>query len=180
MPRITVLTGSPRTGGNTDMLADAFIVGAKGAGAEVTKISLADKKIHPCIDCQSCFRTKKCVYDDDMTAIYAQLAKTDILVLATPVYFYTFSAQLKAVLDRLHNPVRKSFPIIGAALLAVCADSGQETFDPIKSTFSAICDYEGWLNVGCVTVDKVERKGAIAGNKGLDLARDLGRIAASA
>ena len=172
--RITVLVASPRKGGNTDLLADAFIQGASAAGAEVTKFSLRGRKIGPCVHCDYCLTHDRCAIADDMPQVYELLAKTDALVFATPVYFYTMTAQLKALLDRLHNPVRKTFPIRETALLSVCEDDTLRAFDPLRATFAAIESYLGWKRVGEVLVDSVGAKGEIAGNEALARARALG------
>lgn len=172
--RITVLVGSPRKGGNTDLLADALIAGAKAAGAEVTKFSLRGLKIGPCVHCDYCMTHDHCAIADDMPQAYDLLRKTDALVFATPIYFYTMSAQLKALIDRLHNPMRKTFPIRTTALLSVCEDNTQRTFDPLRATFAAIESYLGWKRAGEVMVDGLSAKGEIVGHEALGRARTLG------
>ena len=178
--RITVLVGSPRMGGNTETLADALVAGASAAGAEVVKYTLRGKKIAPCVNCDYCHTHDRCAIDDSMTEVYDLLLKTDVLVFATPVYFYTMSAQLKALLDRLYNPVRAKLPIRATALLAVCADDTQRAFDPLRATFAAIEDFLSWKRIGEVTVDSVEKKGDILGNEALAKARALGAKLAKA
>ncbi len=171
---ILVLVGSPRHNGNTELLADAFIKGAVEEDNEVTKYVLQGKKILPCIDCQACFKTGKCILEDDMNEVYDLLRTTNILVLASPVYFYGISAQLKALLDRLHNPVRDTFPINSSVLLSVCADTA-EAFIPSIAMYKAIGEYLGWEDKGVVTVSEVENKGDIAGRAELNLAYELGK-----
>jgi len=172
--RITVLVGSPRKNGNTETLADALIEGARAAGAEVTKYTLRGRKIAPCVNCDYCQTHDRCAVADDMADVYELLQKTDALVFATPVYFYNMSAQLKAVLDRLYNPVRKKFPIRLTALLSVCADDTQKAFDPLRVTFAAIEEYLGWKRAGEVTVCGLWKKGDIRGNEALEKAKALG------
>ena len=99
--RILVLAGSPRRHGNTDCLADEFIQGAQEAGHETEKIYLKDKKINGCLGCGACQQNGgSCVQKDDMQEIYEKWLAADAVVLASPVYFYTWSAQMKTVLDR--------------------------------------------------------------------------------
>lgn len=172
--RVTVLVGSPRKGGNTELLADALLEGILAAGGEGVKYSLRGKKIGPCVNCDYCQTHDACAIADDMGEVYNLLLKTDVLVLATPIYFYTMSAQLKAVLDRLHNPVRGRFPIRRVALLSVCADDTPRTFDPLRATVAAIADYLHWQRAGEVLVENVEKKGEIAGHEALKKARALG------
>ena len=113
MSRILVLSGSPRRGGNTDALVDAFAEGARRQENEVEVILVCDHDIHPCIGCNTCFSREgnRCFRDDDMTLVYEKLNAADVLILASPVYFYGISAQLKAVVDRLHTPMRNTFHI---------------------------------------------------------------------
>ena len=172
--RITVLVGSPRKGGNTEALAAALVGGVQAAGGQVVTYSLHGKKIGPCVSCDFCQTHDRCALQDDMADVYSLLQHTDVLVFASPVYFYTMSAQLKAVLDRLHNPVRAHFPIRATALLGVCADDTPAAFDPMRQTFAAIEAYLGWQRLGEVLVHSVEHKGDIAGNAGLAQARALG------
>ena len=171
---ILVLVGSPRHNGNTELLADAFIKGAVEEGNEVNKYVLKGKKILPCIDCQACFKTGKCILQDDMNEVYELLSSTNILVLASPVYFYGMSAQLKALLDRLHNPVRDTFPIKASAFLSVCADNA-EAFIPSIAMYKAIGRYLGWADKGIVTASDAKNKGDIAGRAELNLAYELGK-----
>lgn len=99
--QVLVLVGSPRKKGNTDWLADEFIRGAQEAGHGVEKIYLKDQKINGCLGCGACQRNGgSCVQKDDMGDIYEKWLAADVVVLASPVYFYTWSAQMKTVLDR--------------------------------------------------------------------------------
>ena len=172
--RILVLVGSPRKNGNTEQLADAFIAGAQAAGAEVTKYSIRGKKIAPCLNCNYCQSHALCALRDDMAEVYELLLHTDAVVFATPIYFYTMTAQLKAVLDRLYNPVRKQMPIRYTAVLSVCEDNTQATFAPLLATFAAIENFLHWTRVGEVTVEGLDRKGAIEGHPALAKAKALG------
>ena len=99
--KILVLSGSPRKHGNSDRLADEFIRGAKDAGNEVEKIYIRDKKINGCLGCGACQKNGgKCVQNDDMQDIYRRWLAADVIVLASPVYFYSWTSQIKAVIDR--------------------------------------------------------------------------------
>ena len=129
MSRILVLNESVRRGGNTELLVQSFAEGARKNNS-VEIVSVADFKVNPCIGCNSCFKREgnACFQNDSMTEIYQKLKETDILVLASPVYFYGISAQLKAVIDRLHTPMRNSFPIKKLALILVGAATLPEMF----------------------------------------------------
>ncbi|WP_147566749.1 flavodoxin family protein [Clostridium tyrobutyricum] len=98
---VLVISSSPRKGGNSDILCDQFILGAEEAGNYTEKVFLRDKNINCCTACYACVTNGgKCVQEDDMEQILEKMLKADVIVLATPVYFYTVSAQLKMVIDR--------------------------------------------------------------------------------
>lgn len=98
--KVTVISSSPRIQGNSDILCDEFIRGAKETGAECEKINLSKLNISPCNACYGCAKTKVCVIKDDMESLLNKLIKSDVIVLSTPVYFYCMSAQLKTMIDR--------------------------------------------------------------------------------
>lgn len=98
--KVLIISSSPRKGGNSDTLCDEFRKGALEANHAVEKIVLADKEIHYCTGCYACGNTGKCVQKDDMAPILESLVAADVIVLATPVYFYTMCAQMKTLIDR--------------------------------------------------------------------------------
>ena len=99
--KVLILSASPRKGGNSDVLCDQFAKGAQEAGHNVEKIRVCDHKIAPCVACYYCqTHQDQCALKDDMPAILDKMMAADVLVLATPVYFYSINAQLKAVIDR--------------------------------------------------------------------------------
>lgn len=99
--KVLILSGSPRKSGNSDLLCDEFARGAQDAGNEVEKIRVAAKTVAPCSACYYCRdHGGKCIHQDDMAEILQKMIDADVLVLASPVYFYSINAQLKAVIDR--------------------------------------------------------------------------------
>ena len=98
--RVLILSSSPREGGNSDTLCDQFMKGAIEASHQVEKVFLAQKKINYCRGCYACGGNGKCVQKDDMSHILDSMIAADVIVLATPVYFYTMCAQMKTVIDR--------------------------------------------------------------------------------
>jgi multimeric flavodoxin WrbA len=98
--KVLILSGSPRKGGNSDFLCDQFMQGAKEAGNEAEKIFIRDRKINYCVACDACRGTGKCVHQDDMAEILEKMIAADVIVMASPVYFYTLDAQLKTLIDR--------------------------------------------------------------------------------
>lgn len=102
--KIAVVNGSPKgRGSNTHIMADAFLRGAQAAGAETVNIFLAEKEIRYCRGCFSCWLKTpgRCIIDDDMKSVLAEAEGTDVLVLASPLYFDTVSGMLKVFMDRL-------------------------------------------------------------------------------
>lgn len=99
--KVLVLSSSPRKGGNSDLLCDQFLLGAQQAGHNPEKIFLKNKKINYCTGCGKCFDGgKNCPQKDDMAEILEKMIASDVIVMATPVYFYTMSAQMKTLIDR--------------------------------------------------------------------------------
>lgn len=95
-----IISGSPRAHGNSDILCDEFKRGALEAGNDVEKIRLSDKKINYCLGCGVCNATGKCVQKDDMAELLQKMVNADVIVLATPVYFYAMNGQMKTFIDR--------------------------------------------------------------------------------
>ena len=99
--KVLVISSSPRRGGNSDLLCDQFTSGAKESGNNVEKIFLKDKRINYCIGCGTCIdRGKKCSQKDDMAEVLDKMVEADVIVMATPVYFYTMCGQMKTLIDR--------------------------------------------------------------------------------
>lgn len=97
---VLVLSASPRRGGNSDLLCEEFILGAKAAGHQVEKIFLRDKTINYCTGCGACYGKGRCTQHDEMAEVLEKMVAADVIVMATPVYFYTMDAQMKTVIDR--------------------------------------------------------------------------------
>jgi multimeric flavodoxin WrbA len=98
---ILILSSSPRRGGNSDLLCDQFAAGVKESGNQVEKIFLRDKKINYCTGCGTCINhDKSCSQRDDMTEVLEKMVAADVIVMSTPVYFYTMCGQMKTVIDR--------------------------------------------------------------------------------
>ena len=95
------LSGSPRVGGNTDIILQEALAAAKTEGAEVKLIRISDYHIQPCTGCMACFGTKKCVTDDDGENIYQEIVKADGVIMGSPSYFQGVTAQMKIFIDRI-------------------------------------------------------------------------------
>ena len=171
---ILIISGSHRKGGNTELLAEAF---AKGAAAHhhVEIVSVRDYKVNPCLGCDACFKTNGvCAQKDDMTILYEKMSQADMLVIASPVYFYGISAQLKAFIDRFHNPIRDSFHIKKMALLLVGAATLPELFDAILTEYKLCLQFFKIEDAGKVLVRGVKDKGDIKNTDALNEAYMLG------
>ena len=171
---ILIISGSPRKGGNTELLAEAF---AKGAAEHhhVEIVSVRDYKVNPCLGCNACFKTDGiCAQKDDIAIIYEKMSRADMLVIASPVYFYGISAQLKAVIDRFHNPIRDSFHIKKMALLLVGAASLPELFNAILTEYNLCLKFFEIEDAGKVLVRGVKDKGDINNTDALNEAYTLG------
>lgn len=175
MSKIVVLVGSVRKNGNTDLLARAFVDGAR-KNNDVEVVSVADYRVNPCLGCNACFAREnhECFQKDDMDLIYEKLLEADIIVAASPVYFYGISAQLKAVVDRLHTPLRNEFHVKKLALLLVGAAALPELFDAIKVQYQLILNFFHLEDAGMVLVRGVKDIGDIKGHLALQEAYDLG------
>ena len=175
MSRIVVLIGSMRKGGNTDLLAHSFAEGASKNNI-VEIVSVSDYSINPCIGCNSCFtrENNQCFQNDDMSAIYDKLRNADIVAAASPVYFYGISAQLKAIIDRLHTPMRNEFHIKELVLMLVGAAALPELFDSIKLQYQLILNFFHLEDRGMVLIRGVKDKGDILKTEALKEAYNLG------
>ena len=162
MSRIVVLSGSPRKHGNTDRLVEAFVKAASDHH-DVEVISVHDYKVRPCSGCNTCFSNTDhaCVQNDDMQLIYKKLSKADTVIIASPVYFYGLSAQLKAVIDRLHNPIRNEFAIRRLGLILVGAATLPELFDAIITQYRLTLNFFHLEDAGMVLVRGAREKGDV-------------------
>ncbi len=173
---IVVLSGSPRKGGNTDMIADAFIEGAKTAEKNVTLFRVADMKIGGCLGCVHCFEGNGiCVQEDDMPMVLDALRHADALVLASPVYYWSVTAQLKLAIDRMYPLLSFNVPIQRVAMLLTCGNKSESVNKGSSFMLNSLCHAYNWKNAGMITAAGLHGKGEIAGHAKLDKARALGR-----
>ncbi len=130
--KVIVLLGSPRKKGNTAALAGEIARGASAAGAEVETVFLQDLKIAPCRACMTCQKknSRGCAIDDDMQALYPKLLAADAWVIASPVYWFTMSAQTKLWMDRCFAlPAYGKEPFRGKRIAVAMAFGGEDPFD---------------------------------------------------
>ncbi len=178
---VLVLAGSPRKNGNSDRMADAFIRGAHTAGNEAVKFYTADKTIGGCKACKKCWsKGEPCIYRDDFDLLTPLLEKADVLVLATPLYWFTFSAQILAPLNRIYSYLSANCqrPLkIKQSYLFVCgADEEMHVFDGTIATYKSITAYMEWEDMSILAVPGVQDAGAIKNTDALQRAEAIGRL----
>lgn len=175
--KILVLTGSPRKNGNSNTLADYFIKGAEEAGHQVVRFDAAFKNVHHCIGCNSCGMDGPCVFKDDFELVRQNIVDADMVVFASPMYYFGLSAQLKAVIDRFYAINGKIHVSKKAALLMTYANTAAAQAEPIKSHYLTLIDYLGWSDAGQVIASGVWPVGAVNGTKYVKQAYELGKNA---
>lgn len=174
---ILVLTGSPRKGGNSDLMADSFIEGAIKSGHKVTKYETATKHIEGCRACDTCFsKDVACSFQDDFNELAPMLETSDVLVLVSPLYWSSFPAQLKVVIDKLYAFIigGKTLGIKESVLLACGEFNSEEAFDIMVKTYEGLAEYEKWTDRGQLIVPGVLQKGDIKNTDALQKAKELG------
>jgi multimeric flavodoxin WrbA len=167
--RILGIMGSPRLGGNTDLLLDAALIGAHSQGAEVEKIVVDKLNISPCREHYGCLEDGNCIIRDDMDALYPKLLDADGIVVASPMFFYGITAQLKALIDRCQalwarkHVLKQSWPGAGrkGAFIGVGATKGETLFDGSKATVKYFFKTIGVEYAGELLIRGVDQKGDI-------------------
>ena len=162
MKKVLILSGSPRKGGNSDILCDEFAKGALAAGNDVEKIFIAEKKISMCTGCYFCKNHGgRCALNDDMADILQKIIDCDVLVLSSPVYFYSICAQLKTVIDRT---VARWTEIANKELyyIMTAAEEDEDTMDGTLACFHgfAMC-IDGYEEKGTLYGKGVYEKGEV-------------------
>jgi len=175
MKKILILCGSGRRHGNSEKLADAFIKGA-ALHNEITKITLADKKIAPCCNCNYCQNHNgECAIHDDMQEIITSLQNNEILVLCSPVYYLGFSAQLKTVIDRTYAESAIGRKIQSTILLSVAGKKDAFVSDCMSNSYQQLSDYLGFQNLGIISAKGFENPNDIESSQILIKAYELGK-----
>ena len=172
---ILVLTGSPRKNGNSAALAAQFIKGAEESGHTVTRFDAAFKNVHPCTACNSCGMDGPCVFQDDFQFVREHIIPADLVAFATPMYYFGFSSQLKAVIDRFYAINGSIHVAKKAVLLMTYANTSPREAGPIKTHYEVLLDYLGWTDAGRVIAPGVWPAGAVNGTEYPRQAYELGR-----
>ncbi len=150
MKNILVVVGAGKKNGNTDQLADAFIAGATEAGHSVKKIFLGDKTIKFCKGCNACLSKGKCIVKDDMNDIYTDYNYCDMIVLASPLYYWTISGILKTFIDRLFGSGSDYKKEKECILLMTARQESPEAFEIAVLYYEFLSSYNNWIDKGMV------------------------------
>ena len=143
--KVLILSSSPRKGGNSETLAAAFAKGAREAGNQVETVSLREKQVGFCKGCLASLKLGHCVIKDDAVEIADKMHDADVLVFATPVYYYCVSGQLKTMLDRANPLFDTDYAFTKAYLLATAAEDEPGT---VEGTEKAVEDAKKELEAG--------------------------------
>ncbi|MHB8107113.1 MAG: flavodoxin family protein [Candidatus Cryosericum sp.] len=174
--KVLVLSASPRQGGNSELLCDQFVLGAKGAGHQAEKIALRDKKIGYCVACDYCqAHGGACPQKDDMAGILEKMVAADVIVMATPVYFYTMNAQMKTLIDRTvarYTEIQnKEFYFVVTAA-DVSRNAMERTLEGFRGFTSCL---DGATEKGIVYGAGAWRRGEIKAKASMKQAYDMGK-----
>ena len=169
--KVLGIFGSPRRGGNTELLLNELLRGCRSGDAQVEEIHLRELKISPCLEIYACRKDGKCPIRDDMQNIYPRLVETDTLVLASPIFFYSVSAQTKAFIDRcqafwaqkylLKQPVARGEKIRRGVFLAVGGSKGEKVFEGSLMTMKYFFDSLDMVFYKSLLYRGVDAKGEI-------------------
>jgi len=150
--KILVLNGSARKGGNTETMTNTFAENARANGHEVSIITVKD--VNPCKVCMYCAgegHKGQCIQQDGMNEIYKEMETADMIVFASPIYWFSVSAQLKCAIDRFYATNKVGFHIKSAALLL--NSHSQNVFNGAVSMYKDLLRYLKWEDKGIVTID---------------------------
>lgn len=174
--KVLILSGSPRKNGNSDLLCEEFMRGAIDGGNRVEKIRVAEKHIECCKACYYCKNNNgQCVIKDDMAEVLQKMIDADVIVLASPVYFYSIDAQLKALIDRtvarwLEVKNKEFYYIV------TCADEEKSSCETTLACFRGYADcVEGAKEMGVIYGTGVYEKGTVKGKVQMREAYDTGK-----
>lgn len=175
MKNVLIISSSPRKNGNSELLCKEFLAGALESGHNAELVRLSEKQIGYCKGCYICRKRGKCVQEDDMPALLDKIKRADVLVLATPVYFYSMSAQLKTFIDRLFFVYREVHADIYLIVTAHDDDLPllELTAESIRGC-TRDC-FEGCEERGCLIVGGVGKRGEVIGREEMETAFEWGR-----
>ena len=175
MNKVLVITTSLRKNSNSDRMAQEFAKGAREAGCTVEELSLKGKDLRYCVGCMACMKRNRCMLPDDGNELVEKVRTADVLVFATPIYYYEMSGQMKVFLDRMNPIYTAEYAFRDVYLLACAAEEGD------KVPERARIGLEGWILcfekarfAGMAFIGGVSMPGEMEGNGGLQKVYELG------
>lgn len=174
--KIVVITGSPRKGGNSFAMTDAFVREAETLGHSVRRFDAAMMDIGGCRACETCYKTgKACTFDDDFNLVAPAILEADAVVYAMPVYWYSIPAQIKGVIDRVYSLVAGGKDIGGkkCAVITCCEEDDPTVMDGVTKPLERSAALLKWRMAGEVRIPGVYKAGDILRTDGLRLAAEL-------
>jgi len=161
MKRILIICGSPRKGGNSDLLAEKFAKGAVESGHKVETVHLRDLQLNYCVGCLSCLKTGHCFQKDDANGLLPKMMEADVLVLACPVYYYSVCGQMKVFLDRM-NPLYGLLKGKELYYIVTAVDNNKTQLDRAMDALQGWADcFEGMQVRGRIYGGGADKKGDI-------------------
>ena len=149
--KIVIVTGSNNLHGTSNTLVDEFIKGAKEKGNEIVRFDTAHLEIHPWIGCNHCGMDGDCVFKDDMVQILDEVESADMLVFATPVYYFAMTAPLKATIDRFYSRTgRISSKRLRTAFIIPCLNTEDSTVEPLIVHYKKLVSYMHYIDEGMI------------------------------
>lgn len=171
--KIVLLNGSPRKGGNTEIMVDTFMENVD-MKHEVVKLNVASMNIKGCLGCKYCWLHQgECVQKDDMIEVWNHLKEADMVVFASPIYWFDMTAQLKIAIDRMYAGGATGFHFHKTALLL---DAGADhVFDAAINQYKAMTAYLKWEDLGIICVPNMTDKGSMKEANKLHAVIDLAK-----
>lgn len=174
--RVLGIVGSPRNGGNTEILVDEILAGAEETGASIEKVILNKLKINPCQACNSCYKTGHCMQKDDMPALLDKMLQSDLWVLGTPIYWWGPTAQFKAFLDRWYLPKHQEFKGKRVIIVIPLEGENERYARHAVGLLEDVIDYLQMELVGKIIAPGFNNRGEVRNNETImNKARDMGR-----
>ena len=155
--KVVIISTSLRSGSNSDILAKECERGVIEAGHDVTHISLKGKEIKYCIGCLTCINNSSCILKDDVADIMGQVKESEVIIFATPIYYYEMCGQMKTLLDRLNPLYAADYAFRDIYMIATAAENSESAFS------KAYNGLQGWVDC----FEKARLKGLVAGS-GID------------
>ena len=170
--KVLGIFGSPRKGGNTELLLEETLKGAEAEGGEIDRLHLTDYNIIPCKECLACYKDGNCIILDDMAKIYPRLLEADIIILASPIFFYGVTAWAKALIDRCQALWSRKYQLKDPSLgkegkkrkgffISAGGTKGQKVFEGAILTAKYFFDVLNAEYVGELVIREVDAKGDI-------------------